>query len=64
MTYYGLDETDILVAYDDLDMAVGKIRFRQKAPQVATMGLNPLLSILAHKNLTVSRLVLAVQKER
>ena len=30
MTYYGLDEKDILVAYDDLDMAVGKIRFRQK----------------------------------
>lgn len=30
LAYYGLDERDLLVAYDDLDMVVGKIRFRQK----------------------------------
>ncbi len=64
MTYYGLDATDILVAYDDLDMAVGKIRFRQKDQLVATMVSNPLSSILEHRNLTVSRLVLGVLKEK
>ena len=45
MTYYGLDETDILVAYDDLDMAVGKIRFRQKG---SAGGHNGIKSIVKH----------------
>ncbi|HFR3939287.1 TPA: aminoacyl-tRNA hydrolase [Streptococcus suis] len=45
MTYYGLDATDILVAYDDLDMAVGKIRFRQKG---SAGGHNGIKSIVKH----------------
>ncbi|HEM3459598.1 TPA: aminoacyl-tRNA hydrolase [Streptococcus suis] len=45
MTYYGLDETDILVAYDDLDMVVGKIRFRQKG---SAGGHNGIKSIVKH----------------
>lgn len=45
MAYYGLDEKDILVAYDDLDMAVGKIRFRQKG---SAGGHNGIKSIVKH----------------
>ena len=30
LTYFNIATEDLLVIYDDLDMAVGKIRFRQK----------------------------------
>lgn len=30
LTYYNIPIEDLLVIYDDLDMEVGKIRFRQK----------------------------------
>lgn len=45
LTYYGLDITDILVIYDDLDMAVGKVRFRQKG---SAGGHNGIKSIIKH----------------
>lgn len=45
MMYYGLDTTDILVIYDDLDMAVGKVRFRQKG---SAGGHNGIKSIVKH----------------
>ena len=45
MTYYGLDQTDILVIYDDLDMAVGKVRFCQKG---SAGGHNGIKSIIKH----------------
>ena len=31
MTYYGVYPEEIVVIYDDLDLALGKIRLRQKA---------------------------------
>lgn len=45
LSYYGLDTTDLLVIYDDLDMEVGKIRFRQKG---SAGGHNGIKSIIAH----------------
>ena len=45
LAYYGLDERDLLVAYDDLDMVVGKIRFRQKG---SAGGHNGIKSLIAH----------------
>lgn len=30
LTYYNISTKDLMVIYDDLDMAVGKIRLRQK----------------------------------
>ena len=30
LTYFGVDEEDLIVIYDDLDLEVGKIRLRQK----------------------------------
>lgn len=45
LAYYGLDERDLLVVYDDLDMVAGKIRFRQKG---SAGGHNGIKSIIAH----------------
>lgn len=45
LTYYGLDKEDLLVIYDDLDMEVGKIRFRQKG---SAGGHNGIKSIIHH----------------
>ncbi|CQR23963.1 peptidyl-tRNA hydrolase [Streptococcus varani] len=45
LSYYGLDERDLLVAYDDLDMVAGKIRFRQKG---SAGGHNGIKSLIAH----------------
>lgn len=45
LSYYGLDTKDLLVIYDDLDMEVGKIRFRQKG---SAGGHNGIKSIIAH----------------
>ena len=38
LTYFGVDEEDLIVIYDDLDLEVGKIRLRQKVVLAATMG--------------------------
>ncbi|MGT2907594.1 aminoacyl-tRNA hydrolase [Streptococcus dentiloxodontae] len=45
MTYYNISTCDIIVIYDDLDMAVGKIRFRQKG---SAGGHNGIKSIINH----------------
>lgn len=45
LTYYNLDIEDLLIIYDDLDMEVGKIRFRQKG---SAGGHNGIKSIIAH----------------
>lgn len=45
LTYFGLDLSNILIIYDDLDMAVGKIRFRQKG---SAGGHNGIRSIIKH----------------
>lgn len=45
LTYYNIDISDMIVIYDDLDMEVGKIRFRQKG---SAGGHNGIKSIIAH----------------
>lgn len=45
LSYYGLSARDVLVVYDDLDMATGKIRFRQKG---SAGGHNGIKSIIHH----------------
>ncbi|ARW19091.1 Aminoacyl-tRNA hydrolase [Pediococcus pentosaceus] len=39
MDYYDVDLNDMIVAYDDMDMPVGKIRLRQKGSAGDIMGL-------------------------
>ncbi|MGT2712415.1 aminoacyl-tRNA hydrolase [Streptococcus oriscaviae] len=46
ITYYGLDTSDMLVVYDDLDMAVGKVRFRQKGSAGGHNGIKSLIKYL------------------
>ncbi|HEK9107773.1 aminoacyl-tRNA hydrolase [Streptococcus equi subsp. zooepidemicus] len=45
LTYYNISTKDLMVIYDDLDMAVGKIRLRQKG---SAGGHNGIKSIIAH----------------
>ncbi|EHJ55964.1 peptidyl-tRNA hydrolase [Streptococcus urinalis FB127-CNA-2] len=45
LTYYNINIKDLIVIYDDLDMEVGKIRFRQKG---SAGGHNGIKSIIAH----------------
>ncbi|MGT2926412.1 aminoacyl-tRNA hydrolase [Streptococcus cuniculipharyngis] len=44
LTYYNIAVSDLLVIYDDLDMEVGKLRFRQKG---SAGGHNGIKSIIA-----------------
>lgn len=61
LTYYNISTKDLMVIYDDLDMAVGKIRLRQKGSAGGIMVLNPLLLISVHRNLIGLKLVLEDQ---
>lgn len=45
LAYYGLNQEDLLVIYDDLDMEVGKIRLRAKG---SAGGHNGIKSIIKH----------------
>ncbi|MGT2933612.1 aminoacyl-tRNA hydrolase [Streptococcus catagoni] len=45
MTYFNIVREDLIVIYDDLDMEIGKIRFRQKG---SAGGHNGIKSIIAH----------------
>ncbi|MFC3928000.1 aminoacyl-tRNA hydrolase [Streptococcus caprae] len=45
LAFYNIDIKDLIVIYDDLDMEVGKIRFRQKG---SAGGHNGIKSIIAH----------------
>ncbi|KPJ22341.1 aminoacyl-tRNA hydrolase [Streptococcus phocae] len=45
LTYYNISIADLLVIYDDLDIEVGKIRFRQKG---SAGGHNGIKSLIAH----------------
>lgn len=38
MTYFGIYQEELVVVYDDLDLALGKSACAKKAVQVATMG--------------------------
>ncbi|WP_057804172.1 aminoacyl-tRNA hydrolase [Pediococcus stilesii] len=45
MDYYDIDLSNVIIAYDDMDMPVGKIRLRQKG---SAGGHNGIKSIIAH----------------
>lgn len=45
LTYYNISIKDMIIIYDDLDMEVGKIRFRQKG---SAGGHNGIKSIITH----------------
>ncbi|MGT2951038.1 aminoacyl-tRNA hydrolase [Streptococcus cuniculi] len=46
LTYYGLDKEDLVVIYDDLDMTVGKVRFRQKGSAGGHNGIKSIIKYL------------------
>ena len=46
MTYLGVELTELVVVYDDLDLALGKIRLRQKGSAGGHNGMKSLISHL------------------
>ena len=50
MTYFGIYPEELVVVYDDLDLAIGKIRLRQKG---SAGGHNGIKSIISHLNTNV-----------
>ncbi|MHC5269890.1 aminoacyl-tRNA hydrolase [Enterococcus sp. LJL98] len=50
MTYLGVQPAELVVIYDDLDLALGKIRLRQKG---SAGGHNGMKSLIAHLNTPV-----------
>lgn len=45
MTYFGVEEKDLIVIYDDLDLPIGQIRLREKG---SAGGHNGIKSLIAH----------------
>lgn len=45
LTYFGVDEEDLIVIYDDLDLEIGKIRLRQKGSAGGHNGIKVWLPI-------------------
>lgn len=50
MTYLGVETEELVVIYDDLDLALGKIRLRQKG---SAGGHNGMKSLISHLNTQV-----------
>ncbi|MEY8445827.1 aminoacyl-tRNA hydrolase [Enterococcus ratti] len=50
MTYFGIYQEELIVVYDDLDLAIGKVRLRQKG---SAGGHNGIKSIISHLNTNV-----------
>lgn len=46
LTYFNIAVEDLLVIYDDLDMAVGKIRFRQKGSAGGHNGIKSIIKYI------------------
>ncbi|MDO4668015.1 MAG: aminoacyl-tRNA hydrolase [Streptococcus sp.] len=46
LAYYGLENEDLLVVYDDLDMEVGKVRFRSKGSSGGHNGIKSIINCI------------------
>ena len=53
LAYYNIPMEDFIVIYDDLDMEVGKLRFRQKGSAGGHNGIKSIIAETGTKNLTV-----------
>lgn len=50
MNFFKIDKKDILVIHDDLDMPVGKIRFRAKGSDGGQKGIRSIIQVLGGAN--------------
>ena len=50
MTYFGIQSEELLVIYDDLDLALGKLRLRQKGSAGGHNGIKSIISHLGHQD--------------
>lgn len=56
MSYYGIDQDDLCVVYDDLDLAPGKIRLRQKGSAGGHNGMKSIIQLLGGQEFNRIRL--------
>lgn len=49
MTYFGIEKEELVVVYDDLDLALGKLRLRQKGSAGGHNGMKSIISHLGHQ---------------
>lgn len=49
MTYFGIETQELVVVYDDLDLALGKLRLRQKGSAGGHNGMKSIISHLGHQ---------------
>ena len=62
MTYFDIYQEELVVVYDDLDLALGKIRLRQKG---SAGGHNGIKSLIAHLDSTVfDRIKIGIDRPR
>lgn len=50
LAYYGLTAEDLIIIYDDLDMAVGKVRLRAKGSAGGHNGIKHIIHLLGHSD--------------
>ncbi|MVX58131.1 aminoacyl-tRNA hydrolase [Streptococcus danieliae] len=50
LAYYGLTAEDLILIYDDLDMAVGKVRLRAKGSAGGHNGIKHIIHLLGHSD--------------
>lgn len=51
MSYYGISADDVLVIHDDLDLDVGKIRFRPKGSSNGQRGMQNIIDLLGSQEI-------------
>ena len=62
MTYLGVELTELVVVYDDLDLALGKIRLRQKGSAGGHNGMKSLISHLGSQ--TFNRIKIGIDRPK
>jgi len=56
MDWYGLDETSLIVVYDDMDLDIGRIRIREKGSAGGHNGMKSIISHIGNSDFTRIRI--------
>lgn len=62
MSYFGINADDVLVIHDDLDLDLGKIRFRKKGSSNGQRGMQNIIDLLGSQE--IKRLKIGIGRPR